>query len=60
MITIERESFEGELMALINRYSLEDESVTPDFILANYLANCLKLFNMAVISRDGWHGFKPV
>jgi len=59
MICVERETFESELVKLINRFSIENESDTPDYILAIYLLNCLKAYNLAVISRDGWHGFKP-
>lgn len=34
-------AFEKELQTLINRHSKENESDTPDFILANYLKDCL-------------------
>jgi hypothetical protein len=42
----------------INKASAENGSNTPDFILAQYLAGCLKAFDKAVLSRDNWHGFK--
>ena len=44
-------TFEQELMELINQYSEENISDTPDFILAHYLASCLDIFNFAVIHR---------
>lgn len=44
--------FEKELAALINRYSLEGRSNTPDFILAEYLACCLGAFNVACRARE--------
>lgn len=44
--------FREELKALINTYSLENESDTPDFILAQYLVECLAAFNTAVRHRD--------
>lgn len=37
--------FEKALTDLINTHSLEGESDTPDFILAEYLTGCLKAFN---------------
>ena len=49
-------SFITKLMALINEYSLENASNTPDFILAMYLENCLKTFNEAIQQREAWYG----
>jgi hypothetical protein len=48
--------FEKELEKLINRYSLENGSDTPDFILASYLKGCLDLWNSAVTTREQWYG----
>ena len=48
-------SFEEELRGLINRYSKENESDTPDFILAQYLIGCLSTFNAAVKRRTDWY-----
>ena len=39
------DSFRKELSELINRNSMENASNTPDFILAEYLVNCLMAFN---------------
>jgi hypothetical protein len=52
-------SFEEELRALINRYSVENRSNTPDIILAMFIVNALEAFNDAVQSRDEWYGFQP-
>ena len=49
-------SFEEELRSLINRYSRENESNTPDFILAQYIEKSLLAFNQAVNSREKWYG----
>lgn len=49
-------TFEAELERLINRYNKESESSTPDFILANYLADCLAAYNSSVKARDKWYG----
>jgi hypothetical protein len=48
--------FEKELEHLINRYSKENDSNTPDFILAQYLQGCLDVFNTAVQQRETWYG----
>lgn len=48
--------FEKELEDLINRHSKENESNTPDFILAQYMSNCLKNFNIATQQRETWYG----
>ena len=50
--------FEKELEILINKYSKENDSNTPDFILAAYLSNCLKTFNGAIRIREKWYGRK--
>ena len=44
--------FEKELEQLINKYSIENESNTPDFILASYLRDCLNAFNKITEERD--------
>lgn len=48
--------FQKELERLINKYSMENGSNTPDFILAEYLRSCLTVFNSTVLSRDTWYG----
>lgn len=48
--------FRDELQHLINRHSQENGSGTPDFILAQYLKNCLYAFDVAVNSREEWYG----
>lgn len=48
--------FERELQKLINRTSQENDSNTPDWILAQYLTDCLRAFNGAVQKREEWHG----
>ena len=52
----ESPTFEEELTNLINRYSLENGSDTPDFILANYLMGCLDVWNAGVRRREKWYG----
>jgi hypothetical protein len=48
--------FPSELESLINRYSQENASNTPDFILAQYMLGCLEAFNAAVKRREEWYG----
>lgn len=56
MYVQENLTFEEELQWLINRYSKENASDTPDFILAKYLQDCLESYNSAVQAREKWFG----
>ena len=49
-------TFEQELSALINRFSKENDSNTPDFILAEYMLGALDAFTKAVVRREEWYG----
>lgn len=49
-------TFEQALTNLINGYSIENGSDTPDFILAAYIAQSLAAFNHAVNDREQWYG----
>lgn len=40
--------FRTELTELVNRYSVDNRSHTPDFILANYLIDCIRAYDRAV------------
>ena len=51
-------SFQDELRSLINRYSRENKSNTPDFILVEYIMDSLNAFDKATNEREGWHGLK--
>ena len=51
-LNLPNEGFYNELVSLINRYSKESESNTPDYILATYLEQCLFAFNFAIKMRD--------
>jgi hypothetical protein len=50
------DSFEKELEFLLNKYSRENDSNTPDFVLAKYLVNCLHTWNDSVSAREVWYG----
>ena len=49
-------NFKKELELLINKQSRENGSDTPDFLLAEFLSNCLDAYETAVNSRDKWFG----
>jgi hypothetical protein len=42
----------------INKHSIENGSDTPDFILAEYLTDCLRAFDKATVRREEWYGRK--
>lgn len=51
--------FQDDLQELINKYSKENESNTPDFILAEYLVDCLNTFDKVSKAREHWYGRGP-
>ncbi len=51
-------NFRDELKELINRHGLEKHSNTPNFILAEYLNNCLDVFDEATNAKEKWYGRK--
>lgn len=48
--------FERELIILINRYSIENDSNTPDHLLCKYIMGCLSLYASTTNERDYWYG----
>ena len=50
------ESFRKSLVELLNKYSKENDSNTPDFILAEYLMLCLEAYNKTLQVRESWYG----
>jgi hypothetical protein len=50
------DDFGRELRALLNKYSMENNSNTPDFILAAYLLDCLRAWDIAMRDRETWQG----
>jgi hypothetical protein len=47
---------ESEIASALNRFSAENRSNTPDFILARYLLACLSAFDGASREREQWYG----
>ncbi len=54
-----RVALEAEIAQVLNRYSQENGSNTPDWVLANYLFKCLAAFNEATNAREKWYGRPP-
>jgi len=52
-------TFEKELAHLLNKYSQENGADTPDFILAHYLADCLRAWDRSMAAREKWYGRSP-
>jgi hypothetical protein len=52
-------AFRKEIESAINRFSKENGSNTPDFILAQYLVDCLGAYDKAVTAREKWYGREP-
>lgn len=53
---IQRAKFAADLRDLINRHSLENGSNTPDFMLADYLTDCLEAYGRITQAREKWYG----
>jgi len=47
-----KDDFKRDLRALINRHSVDNELQTPDFLLAEYVADCLIAYQKATLNRD--------
>ena len=52
-------SFRSDVESAINRHSMENGSNTPDFILADYLQDCLAAYDRTVSAREKWYGRDP-
>lgn len=55
----DRSELAEKLSILLNSVSAENQSNTPDYILAEYMLGCLESYNKAVQARDVWFGFHP-
>lgn len=50
-----REEIVKAFAEIINKHSLENDSNTPDFILAEYLWDCLMSANILIGARSVWY-----
>lgn len=55
---VEPATFKNELRGLINKYSKESGSDTPDFILASYVVEQLEVFDSVMRARENYYGRK--
>lgn len=53
--TTHRNRLRKDIEQAINKHSCENHSNTPDFILAEYLHDCLKAFDKATNKRETWY-----
>ena len=53
---MKKSNLEKKLSDLLNSESRESDSNTPDFILAEYMMNCLDAFELANNRRESWYG----
>lgn len=53
-----RATLEQRISAVLNECCAENESNTPDHILATYLLDCLEAWNAACRLREAWYGVR--
>lgn len=55
---VENSDFTIELEHLLNKHGIDNECNTPDYILAEYIANTLDLFKDTKEQNENWHSKK--
>ncbi len=53
---MKKTKLEKDLAGLINTESREEDSNTPDYILAKFMMDCLCAFELASNKREVWYG----
>lgn len=48
--------YRQDLESAVNRNSIENGSDTPDFIIAEFLADCTAALDKAIKRREKWYG----
>ena len=46
------EPFEQELKGILNKYSVDNQLSTPDFILATHIVSCLRSLEILIDDTD--------
>ncbi len=59
-VPMSAKTFVGELERLLNKFSQDSPSNTPDFILASLLKQTLDTWNLHTRERDRWWGNRSV
>ena len=54
--TPEQKTLGQDVAAVLNRHIQENRSDTPDFILADFMVDCLRAFECAIYERERWYG----
>ena len=54
--TEDKTDFRLALERTINMHCMENGSNTPDFVLAQFLTDCLTAFDKATQYREAWYG----
>lgn len=54
-MSLNTNAFKNELESAINRYSVDNELNTPDFLLAEYLVQCLNNYKDIAVKNKAWH-----
>ena len=55
-MTVTKDTLVDEMKSLMNKYCIENESDTPDYVLAKYLDACLTAYAEAVVGRESFFG----
>jgi hypothetical protein len=50
------QQFTDDLAHLLNRHSVDDETKTPDFMLAEMVADFLQVYANTMTNRERWYG----
>ncbi len=53
---MEKTNLEKELAGVLNGECRENDSNTPDFLLAEFIMTCLEAFELASNKREVWYG----
>ena len=53
---MKKTELEKKLSGLLNCESRENDSNTPDYLLAEFMMNCLDAFELASNKREVWYG----
>jgi hypothetical protein len=53
---VSEDDLEHAITSALNRFSAENPSNTPDFILAQFLLGCLAAWNQGIQQRETWYG----
>lgn len=48
------DNFVRDIAAVCNRYSIENNSDTPDFMLAEFMTGCLNVYENTLRARTEW------